>query len=150
MLTVEDAGKQIVDLAKQADAAALLKRLRASEPLVAMLRRAVSEYLKLASSAEEQLEYARQVDWIDVGTEILCQWEDLAACGDGVDPEDAGFDSAEARAIREFHQAWERVCDAGGEPLPPVNELLRQDPWREFMNAAATAQRAIGDSASVS
>lgn len=100
------------------------------------VRNRIIEYLELASSLEDQLEYQRGAP-IDVPTEVINQWQDWV-CDD---PDDHAwspgvFTLAERQAMREYHRVWNQVCDDTPDPLPPLAELQQTAPWNRLREAA--------------
>jgi hypothetical protein len=103
------------------------------------IRNRIIEYLEVASSFEEQLEYQAAAPIAHVAAEMINQWEDWVH-----DPNDAFFaepvfSPAEQDAIKAFNGVWDRVADDTPNPLPELSVLMGTEPWQRLQEAAASA-----------
>jgi len=103
------------------------------------IRNNIIEYLELASSYDEQLQYQANVPIARVPAEVICIWEDNVPSDPRRGPLSGVFSEPEVAAVREFHAVWERVCAALPEPLPSLTDVQALEDWDALRSAARAA-----------
>jgi hypothetical protein len=104
------------------------------------VRNRIIEYLQVASSFQDQLEYQIAVPYVSVPGEMIEQWADWIAHDDPLkDCDDPVFSAEERQAILQFHKAWNKVCDRTPRQLPSLVVLFSDPMWEELRKAAAEA-----------
>ncbi len=108
------------------------------------LRKNIREYLRLLSSAEEQLEYQRNVPWVNITVELVCMmWHDDYIL------ESKAFSSAfskrELQAMAEFNQVLDAITESSlsGEEIPQIEAFINTPEWARLSQAASVALRAF-------
>jgi hypothetical protein len=105
------------------------------------VRNRVIEYLELASSFDDQLEYERVApDFVPIPEEIIEQWNDWVPG----DPRQQTvfadvYSDAEVLAIKSFHETWQHVVDHTPSPMPPLRQTMALPEWNELREAASQA-----------
>ena len=95
------------------------------------------EHLHTLSSAQEQLQYQRNVPFINVTVELICGWFD-----DTYVPESehfmAAFSTPELIALAEFNQFFDDVLNSGGlrQETPRIESLVQTPEWARLMRGA--------------
>ncbi len=106
--------------------------------LQSTLRRNIVEHLHTLSSADEQLQYQRNVPFVNVTVELICMWFD-----DSYHPEDkdfmAAFSAQELIAMARFNQLFDNVLESGAlrEETPQIEDLIKTPEWKYLMQEAA-------------
>lgn len=96
--------------------------------VLAGVRTSIIEVLEIAASFDAQRRYQENVPFINVPTELLAMWDDLAA-GDldwAVGPV---FAADELAAMRRFTAARDSVHKAMPGFFPPLAEVLLRAEW---------------------
>ena len=107
------------------------------------VRNRIIEYLTVVSSFEEQRQYQVAAPLVHVPTEMINQWEDWVL-GDPRTYELADvYSEAEVRAVRCFHEVWDRVAATTQDPLPPLPEAQKLPEWDELRRAGLEALEAF-------
>ena len=92
------------------------------------IRLGLNEVLKLWASADEQLEYQKNVPIANVSAELFCQW-----CDDYYNEDNPimikEFNQMELEALKEFDKAISHVADITPEELPHINEFVKTREW---------------------
>jgi len=95
----------------------------------------VIELLKLLASEENQLAYERNVQHVDITSELVCMWFD-----DLYQPHDAFFISCfsadELAALADFDQFYDQRIGHLPESKGTVRTWLADSSWREVMAIA--------------
>jgi hypothetical protein len=103
------------------------------------IRNRIIEYLEIASSCDEQMEFEAHVPIVAVPNEVINMWEDsvdIARIGDFAEPV---YSPQEQMAIRQFHAVWDGVASDTPDPLPPLSKLMGTEPWARLRIAAGHA-----------
>lgn len=104
------------------------------------IRENIIDYLDIASSAEEQLDYERRVPIAHVPSEMINMWEDSVDAADFDWFAPPVFSLAEREAIRSFHAVWDSVAAETPDPMPyTIAALIGSAPWDRLMRAAQRA-----------
>ena len=96
------------------------------------------EHLHTLSSADEQLQYQRNVPWVNVTVELICGWFD-----DHYGPESrdfmAAFSTSELIAMARFNQLFDDVLNSASlrEEAPEIQDLVKTPEWAHVMKEAA-------------
>jgi hypothetical protein len=102
------------------------------------LRRNIIEHLRLLSSAEEQLQYQRNVPSVNIIVELVCGWFD-----EDYMPEDEAFSSAfsmrELQAMSEFNRVFDDivVSTLRDEEMPQIEDFIKTPEWTGLSQAAS-------------
>jgi hypothetical protein len=104
------------------------------------IRNRIIEYLELASSFGDQRNY-QSIAPVNVGNEIINQWEDLVR-----DPRDPAFvapvfSAAEQESVAQFHNVWNAVAANTPDPVPELDSLFATAEWQRLRAAALLALR---------
>lgn len=103
------------------------------------VRNRIIEYLELASSFEQQVDYQRNVPIANVPAEMVEQWADQVH-GDPRASEQADvYSAAEVKALGDFSAVWRDVVERTPNPLPAIEEMIGLPVWEELRVAAASA-----------
>jgi hypothetical protein len=106
------------------------------------VRRNLIEHLELLSDAERQIEYQKNVSWINVVPELFCQW------GDSYIPDSPAtaeaFTVQEREALAAFNQAFETISAALPNELPQLEAFMRTDDWQRLRDAARRTLGLLG------
>ena len=99
-------------------------------------RQMVIGLIRMLSSEVEQREYQRNVPWVNVGTELVCQWFD-----DLYHPDDAAFRSLfsadQLKAMADFNALFaKRHLQL---PSSGIAEWYGHSLWQDIGHAAAAA-----------
>ena len=99
----------------------------------------IREELEVLSSEAEQLEYEKNVPFVDITVELLCGWSD-----DSYYPDDDEFKSwfteAELEATSAFNEFFDERIPLLPESNGTVQSWLNCPAWREIM---AEAQKTL-------
>jgi hypothetical protein len=106
--------------------------------VVLRARNGMIEYLKLASSFDEQRAY-RQRAQVFVPVEVINQWEDWVDDPKAAWLSDASFSDDERQAVVDFHAAWADVSARIPDPVPDLEVLVATPEWNRLRLAAADA-----------
>jgi hypothetical protein len=102
----------------------------------------VIDALDLLSSANEQIEYVRNVPRFDVTPEIVAAWS-----SDAYHPEVAQFremfSAEELEALRQFDEVFRHNIDQLPESQNTVDRWLSSSAWKAIMQAASEARGRI-------
>ena len=99
-------------------------------------------HLRLLSSTEEQLQYQRDVPFVNITIELVCGWFDGYYI-----PEDKAFSSAfsepELQALADFDQVFDIIAASSlrGEEVPRIESLVQTSEWLRLSQAASVALR---------
>lgn len=107
------------------------------DELTRNIRELVIDALFLLSSKDEQLAYQERVVNADVSAELFCQW-DSAFVPESKHNCDA-FTTSELSYLSEFNDAFTAISDRVPDELPPLEEFMKTNEWRELQAAAAKA-----------
>lgn len=99
------------------------------------------EYLELAASFEEQLEYERRATIAYVPSELINQWDDWVP---DVRRPWSVYSQEEAAAMIAFEEVLDRANRATGEGWPSVTEVQTLPAWSALRDAAAAALAVFG------
>lgn len=92
----------------------------------------------MLSSAEEQLQYQRNVPFVNITVELICGWFDDHY---GPDSRDfmAAFSTPELIAMARFDQLFNDILNFGGlrEETPEIEDLVKTPEWAHLMQEAA-------------
>lgn len=99
-------------------------------------RRNIIHTLRLFASKDEQLEFQRRVPFVDVSTEMFCQWDSVYIINQQWFC--SAYSSVELQAMANFKQILEEVY-AAYEKLPPIREFVLTPEWKRLSQAAAVA-----------
>lgn len=102
------------------------------------VRNRVIEYLELAASFEDQLEYQRRAPIAWVPFEMINQWADWA--GDGpptLENQDSAYTTGEVDAMRRFYDAWTAASEALPDDWPQLDEAHALPEWQVMATEAA-------------
>lgn len=103
------------------------------------IRNRIIEYLRVASSFEEQREYQRNAPIAHVPNEMINQWEDWVPVDPRGREQSDVYSNAEMAALGDFHAVWNDVATRTPNPLPRIDETLALPEWEELRRAAASA-----------
>ena len=108
------------------------------------IRNRVTEYLELAGSFEQQIEYAWTVPAAYVPHEVLNQWEDWVP----TDPADGSvtpvYSTLEVAALTSFHRAWLAASEALADDAPSLAEVHALPAWLALRDEARAARAVFG------
>lgn len=104
------------------------------------IRNRIIEYLELASSFGVQRDY-QSIAPVNVGNEIINQWEDLVR--ESHDPAFVApvFSAAEQEAVAQFHKVWNAAAANTPDPVPDLEALFATAEWQRLRAAALLALR---------
>ena len=115
---------------------------RMNEPLTQLqqtTRKNVLECLELIASAEEQLEYQKNVPIADVPAELFYGWEsDYQTCKNQ-DWFNGAFSVREIEILEEFDAILEEIATTLPSPIPPLDDFMKMTEWLALSNAAGKA-----------
>jgi hypothetical protein len=100
------------------------------------------DYLELAASLQDQVEYQAGAPMIHVPHEIINQWEDWTFGDPSSWPEvldRSVYSIEEIEAMQQFHATWDLVPRRTPDPLPPLPETQALTEWHNQRRAAAEA-----------
>lgn len=104
------------------------------------VRNRIIEYLDLASSFDDQLEYQRSAPIAYVPNEVINQWEDWVHTDPRtVDQHPDVYSTNEITAMRRFHAVWEMTADSVPNPLPAIRQTQLLPEWNNLRRAAEHA-----------
>lgn len=103
------------------------------------VRNGIIEYLEVASSFEEQVQYQERVSYVNVAKEMINSWEDWADESRQEWFSAPVFSQVEQDAIRSFHETWNFVADNTSDPMPELDELIGTKIWEQLRAAAESA-----------
>lgn len=107
------------------------------------IRLGLNGVLELWASADEQLNYKRNVPTANVSAELFCQW-----CDDYYIKDNPimikEFSQMELEAYKEFDKVICEISDATPEYLPTIEEFIKTKEWEVIHNAAISALLKIG------
>ena len=104
------------------------------------IRNRVIEYLELASSFDDQLQYQRNVEWVHIPVEIIEQWADSVRGDPRTDSQPLSVYSAdELHVMGDFHATWDRVADRTPYGDLSITDLQQLPEWDELRQAAISA-----------
>jgi hypothetical protein len=98
------------------------------------MRARVLETLALIADRETQRKYQQEAPSVDVPAELFNQWEDCFFPDDGSFKQ--GFSETELAALKHFDDLLNRICEETPQELPPLEEFLETDAWRQLSEAA--------------
>jgi hypothetical protein len=96
------------------------------------------EYLEIASSYEEQLQYEANVPIANVPNEMIEQWSDqvhlelFRYC-------EPVYSAEEQAAIIRFNDIWQEVIEETPKIMPPLVKLLGSPSWEKLRIGAEQA-----------
>jgi hypothetical protein len=103
------------------------------------LRKLIMDVLELVADEAGQREYQAKVPYVSVPAELFNQWDDVFP------PKGERFRSAfndeEMKALLEFDHVVREVSDKTPRMLPPLDEFIASDEWRQLSEAARSALR---------
>ena len=107
------------------------------------LRKNVIEDLHLLASTKEQVKFQRQVPFVNISNELVCNWfdgsyhpVDEAFCG--------AFSEAELKTLAKFNQVFDHVLSSFEEPnMPEIQALIQTDQWKRLSKAATNTLKAF-------
>ena len=106
--------------------------------IAANIRANLISVLRTFASPVEQWSYQAQVPFVNVPTELLCQWAD-----DLYHPDEEAFrfafGPAERTALAEFNQTFERAAAAFSDAVPRLIEFQATPQAADLARAAAKA-----------
>ena len=103
------------------------------------IRNRIIEYLEIASSYDQQLEYEANVPIARVPNEIINLWEDSVRRGHLDEFAEPVYSPNEQAAIRRFHAVWDGVAKDTPDQMPPLSKLIGTEPWERLRVAAQQA-----------
>ena len=112
--------------------------------LIAGVRAAIVDELKLLSDPAAQLQYERDVPAAHVAAELFCGWFDDSYHPDSL-AHRAAFSDREREALARFHLEFERASAEIGDAPSRVSELQALDAWARVVAEARSALSAIGE-----
>jgi hypothetical protein len=107
--------------------------------LLQRIRNRVIDYLELAASFEEQLDYQKNVPIAHVPDEIINEWDDCASLSFQPDFIEPVFSASEQQAVRQFHAVWDAVANETPDPLPALESLQLTPEWIRLRDSAKVA-----------
>ena len=108
------------------------------------LRNRVIEYLELASSFEQQRDYAKNVPMVNVPYEVINQWEDWVPAAPVRTADQLGvYSDPEVAAMMKFQAAWEQAADGLPDTYPSISEAQRLPVWLNLREEAECALAAV-------
>ena len=111
-----------------------------SDVVAQRIRNRIIEYLELASSAEDRVDYQANVRSVYVPHEIFNQWEDwVPKHPDTITWDPSIYTHDEVSAIKAFHAAWSASSDALAESQSSIEELQEAPDWTSLRSAASSA-----------
>ena len=99
------------------------------------IRNRIIENLELAGSFEAQLEYERNVPFVNVPYEVINQWEDWVHR----DPRLGVQLSDEVDAMATYRRVWSVVADAVPDDYPSLADVQALPAWDQLRVAANVA-----------
>lgn len=107
------------------------------------IRRGLNGVLALWASAEEQLDYQRNVPIANVSAELFCQW-----CDDYYNEDNPimikEFSQMELEAYKEFNKVLCDISDQIAEMTPPIEEFINTIEWNVVNQAAVSTLKKLG------
>ena len=112
-----------------------------SEQLVDQrVRNGIIWYLQTASDEAEMRKYQRNVPYVNVGNEMINQWEDWVQPGWFDTYCEPVFSVEEKAAMRAYQSVWEAIAESTPDPLPDsIEDTLGLKQWPLLMEAARNA-----------
>ena len=109
-----------------------------------IMRGNVIEDLQTLASPAAQLKFQRDVPFVNVSVELICNWFDGHYFPDA--PEFVAlFSEDEWKALAEFSALFDEVtAKFDGANYPEIEELLRSTSWQRVIEAAKIALAAFG------
>lgn len=107
-------------------------------------RNNIIDYLEIASSAEAQRKYERDLAKPGapgiVPSEMIEMWNDLVHAEEFDWYSEPVFSTDETTAMKAFHQIWNKAADDTPDPMPhTVESLIGTEPWDRLIKAAQNA-----------
>lgn len=103
-------------------------------------RNRVIEYLQLAASFDEQLEYEVAAPIAHIPYEVINQWEDWVPVDPRCDEHIASvYDADEVEAMCQVQVAWQVACDAVPDDYPTLAEVQALREWEQLRDSAMSA-----------
>jgi hypothetical protein len=103
------------------------------------IRNGIIEYLEIASSYEEQLEYEANVPIANIPNEMINQWEDWVHGNLRENYREPVYSLDEQAAIAGFQVIWSEVADETPKQMPPLKALLGTPAWEKLRLGAQQA-----------
>lgn len=99
-------------------------------------RKCIKDTLEILSSIEEQLEYQRNVPWVNITVELVCFWFD-----DDYHPKNkiflSAFSEKELQAMSDFNEVFEQIlAPMQGDYFPAITKLVKTTEWKRLVQAA--------------
>lgn len=108
-----------------------------------VFRHNIIEDLEMLASRESQLQFQRDVPFVNISVELACNWFDGDYFPD--QPEFVAlFTESEWKALREFNMIFDSVTSSFDQHnYPEIEELLQRPDWLEVVTAAQVALNAF-------
>ncbi|MCJ8166594.1 hypothetical protein MKJ04_17245 [Pontibacter sp. E15-1] len=111
------------------------KEIISEEEMASRIRKLVLEVIELWSSKEEQLEYQKNVPFVDVSSELFGHWETI------YNPDDKlfrmAFNESELKMLADFQDVLDReTTRVTPYHVPNIEHFVYTLEWREINNAA--------------
>ena len=107
------------------------------------IRLGLNGVLELWASADEPLNYQRNVPTANVSAELFCQW-----CDDYYIEDNPimikEFSQMELEAYKEFDKVICEVSDQIPEMTPPIEEFINTHEWNVVKHAAVSTLKKLG------
>ncbi len=107
------------------------------------IRLGLNGVLELWTSADEQLDYQRNVPIANVSAELFCQW-----CDDYYNEDNPimlkEFSQIELEAYKEFDKVICDISDQIPEMTPPIEEFINTHEWNIVNKAAMSTLKKLG------
>jgi hypothetical protein len=104
------------------------------------VRNGIILYLETASDEAEQRRYQRSVPYVNVGNEMINQWEDWVRLDLFDTYCEPVFSVEEQAAMCAYQSVWEAVAASTPDPLPDsIEDTLGLKQWPLLMEAARNA-----------
>jgi hypothetical protein len=107
------------------------------------IRQGLNGILELWASADQQLEYQRNVPTANVSAELFCQWfDDYYNKDNPIMIKE--FSQQELEAYNEFNKIISDISDQTPGTMPSIEKFINTSEWNAVNNAAITALKKIG------
>lgn len=107
------------------------------------IRLGLNGVLELWASADDQLDYKRNVPMANVSAELFCQW-----CDDYYNEDNPimtkVFTQTELEAYKEFNKVLCDISDKIPEMTPPIEEFINTIEWNVVNQAAVSTLKKLG------
>jgi hypothetical protein len=104
------------------------------------IRNRIVETLELAGSFEAQLDYEKNMPFVNVPYEVINQWQDWVRGDPRIDEQlSDALSNDELDAMAEYQAVWDLVAEAVPDDYPPLADVQALPAWDQLRIAANVA-----------